>query len=58
MTLGCVRLAQCGGVVPSTAGTIASLTATAAGAAAILAALGTSWATTAPHYPGSFMCLL
>ncbi len=44
--------------MPSTAGTIASLTATAAVAAAILAALGTPSATTAPHYPGSFMCLL
>ncbi len=49
MTLGCVRLAQCGGVVP-TAGTIASLIATLAGAAAILAALGTPSATTASHY--------
>jgi len=50
MTLGCVRLAQCGGVVPSTEGSIASLIATAAVAAAILAALGTPWATTASHY--------
>jgi len=49
MTLGCVRLAHCGGVVP-TAGTIRKLIATLAGEAAILAALGTSWATTTSHY--------